>query len=196
LAGLETSLLDAWKKPAEGSHRNSPGNDMLAVSAQLALGDEEFEDMIPIYTAAAISDNHEDGIDDPMSYNAATGSLLAEKWDTAMKQQLDGIGHHQVFREFVELTEGRTALPSHWVYKIKCNGAGNVQQFEARLVCGGNHQTEGIYYQVTYAPTACVGHGGLALAITAKYDLEIHQMAVYTAFFGVDLEEEIYMHPP
>jgi len=71
-----------------------------------------------------------------------------------------------------------------------------VQRFKARLVCGGNHQIEGINYQAMYAPTARLGHVRLALAIAAKYDLEIHQMDVCTPFFGVDLEEEIYMHPP
>jgi len=152
--------------------------------------------MIPIYAAAAISDDHEDGIDDPKSYNAATESPLAEKWDTAMKEELDAIAQHQVFGDFMELPEGRKALPSHWAYKIKRDGAGNVQRFKARLVCGGKHQIEGIDYQATYAPTARLGHVRLALAIAAKYDLEIHQMDLCTAFLGVDLEEEIYMHPP
>jgi len=47
---------------------------MLAESGQLALKDEEFEDMIPIYAAAAISNNHDhkDGIDVRKSYKAAT----------------------------------------------------------------------------------------------------------------------------
>jgi hypothetical protein len=40
-----------------------------------------------------------------------------------------------------------------------------------------------------------LGHVRLALAIAAKYDLEIHQMDVCTAFLGVDLKEEINMHP-
>jgi len=97
LAGLRTSLGDAWKPPAEGSRRNRAGK--LAESAQLALEDEEFEDMIPIYAAAAISDNHKDAID-PKSYKAATESPLAEKWDTAMKDELDAIGQHQVFGDF------------------------------------------------------------------------------------------------
>jgi hypothetical protein len=44
----------------------------------LALQDEEFADIIPIYAAAAISDNHEDGIDNPKSYKAATESPLAD----------------------------------------------------------------------------------------------------------------------
>jgi len=170
LAGLEMSLGDAWKPPAEGSHRNCSWNDTLAESAQLALEEEEFQDMIPIYAAAAIADNHdhEDGIDDPKSYKAAIESLLAEKWDTAMHEELDAIGHHQVFGDFVELPEGRKALRSHWVYKIQRNGAGNVQRFKARLVCGGNHQMEGIDYQATYAPTARLRHVRLALAIATK----------------------------
>jgi len=66
----------------------------------------------------------------------------------------------------------------------------------ARLVCGGNHQIKGIHNQATYAPTARLGHVRLALAIAAMYDLEIHQMDICMAFLGVDLEEQIYMHPP
>jgi hypothetical protein len=113
-----------------------------------------------------------------------------------MKEVLEAIGQHQVFRDLVELPEGRKALPSHWVYKIKRDGAGNVHRYKARPVCGGNHQIKGIDYQATYAPTVRFGHVRLALAIAAKYDLEIQQIDVCTAFLGVDLEEEIYMHPP
>jgi hypothetical protein len=86
---------------------------MLAESAQLALQDEEFEDMIPICAAAAICDDHEDGIDDPKSYKAATESPLADKCDTAMKEEFNAISQHHVFGDFVELPEGRKALPSH-----------------------------------------------------------------------------------
>ena len=86
LPGVEMSLGDAWKPPAEGSRRNRSGKDTLAESAQLSLEDEELEDMIPIYAAAAISDDHEDGIDNPKSYKVATESPLTQKWDTAMKE--------------------------------------------------------------------------------------------------------------
>jgi hypothetical protein len=162
----------------------------------LALEDEELKDMIPIYATGSISDDHDNGINDPKSYKAATKSPLADIWDTAMKEELDAIGQHQVFGDFVKLPEGRKALPSHWVYKIKHNRAGNVQQFKARLLWGGNHQIEAIDYHATYAATARLGHGRLAVAIATKYDLEIHQLEVCTAFLGVDLEEEIYVHQP
>jgi hypothetical protein len=143
----------------------------LPEPVQLAPEDEEFEDGIPICAAAAISGDHDDGIDDLMSYKAATESPLAERWDTAIKEELHAIGQHQIIEDFVELPEGRKALPSHWALKIKHDGAGNVQWFKATLVCGGIHQFEGIDYQATYAPSARVGHVRLALAIAAKYDL-------------------------
>jgi hypothetical protein len=64
MAGLELSSGDAWKPPVEGSHRDRGGN--LAEPGQLSLDDAEFKDMIPISAVAAISDDHENGIDDPM----------------------------------------------------------------------------------------------------------------------------------
>ena len=75
----------------------------------MALEDEELKDMIPIYAAAAISDDHKDAID-PKSNEVATESPLAEKWDMTMKEQLDAIGQHQVFGDFVEPPEGRKAF--------------------------------------------------------------------------------------
>jgi hypothetical protein len=114
----------------------------------------------------------------------------------AMKEGYDGIGKHQVCGDCVELPEGIKALTSHWVYKIKCNGAGNVQQFKARLVSGGNHRFKSIDYQATYSLAARLGQVRLALSTTTRSDLEIHQIAVYMAFLGLDLEDGIYMHQP
>jgi hypothetical protein len=164
----------------------------------LGLKDEDFEDTIPNYVRAAIFNNHDhqDGIDDAKSYQVALESPLAGKWDMATKEELDAIGQHQVVGDFLELPEGCKAFPSHWVYTIKHDGPRDVQRFKARVVCGGNHQIDVIDYQATYAPPVRMGHGRLSFAITAKYDLELHQMDVCTAFLGVDLAEEIYMHPP
>jgi len=195
LIALEASPGDAWMLPAEGRHWNRAGMDMLGESVQLAIKDDESYNMIPIYTAAAISHDYEDGIDDPMNYKAATESPLGEQWDMAMNEEFDAIGQHQVFGDFMVLPEGIKDLPCHWIYKIKRDGAGNVQWFKARLVCGGNHQIEGINYQATYAPNAHSGPMRPALAITAKYDLVNHQKDVCPALLGVDLQDEIYMHP-
>jgi hypothetical protein len=196
LVGIETLLGEAWKPLPEGSRLNPAGK--LSQSAQFALEDEEFEDMRPMCAAATIITNHdhEDGIDNPNSYTVVTQSPLAETWDTAMKALLDAIGQHQVFGDFVELPEEGKALPCHWEYKIKRDGAGNVQLFKARLDCGGNHQIEGIDYQSRCALSGRLGHVRLALPSSTKYNLGIRQMDVCTDSMGVGLEEEIYMGLP
>jgi len=53
--------------------------------------------MIFIYAAAAISADHEDGIDNPKAQQAVTESPLVGKRDTVMKEELDAIGQYQVF---------------------------------------------------------------------------------------------------
>jgi hypothetical protein len=189
------ALREAGKPPADGSPWNRAGKDTLAESAKLALEDEEFENMIPIDTAAAISVDHQEAIDTKLN-KAVTKSLLADQWDTAMTVEFHHIGHHQVFGDFMEIPEGKMALASHWVYTIERNGAGNVQGFKARLVCVEYCQIEDIDFQATYASTARMGHGWLGITKAKMYDLEIHLMDNCMAFLGVDLEEAIYLHPP
>lgn len=62
-AGCESSHGDTYKPPAEGSPWNHAGK--VAEWAQIALEDEQFEESITIYNAAAISDDHEYTIDVP-----------------------------------------------------------------------------------------------------------------------------------
>jgi len=144
--------------------------------------------MISIYAAAAISTNHNhvDAIDNTTSNMATTESPLAKNRDMATKAELDAITQHDVFRDFLELPQGRKALPSHWVYMINLLGADFVPQYMARLVCGGNHQIKGMEYRSIYVLTARLGHISLGFAIAAQYYQEINQIDICMAFFAVD----------
>jgi hypothetical protein len=117
-----------------------------------------------------------------------------------MKAELAAMEEHGVFGsgevKLLELPVARKALPRHWVFKAKRDDSGKIKKFKARLICGGNHQTEGIDFSATYAPTARLAHIRLMLAIAAKYDFDLHEMDVMTAFLGGKLTKEIYMHPP
>jgi hypothetical protein len=55
-----------------------------------------------------------------------------------MEAELDETGQHRVFGDLVEIPEGRRALPSYCVYKIKCEGAGYVHQFMPSRLGGEN----------------------------------------------------------
>jgi hypothetical protein len=131
----------------------------------MALEDDKFKHIIAIYTTAAISNDHKNGIEDAVSYNAETKSPLAENCDPAIQEKFDAHGQQKVFRDLVELPEWRTAMPSYWEYRFKRNRAGNVKKLQ------GNLDIEGIKYKVTYALTSRVGHIRQALSITTKGNL-------------------------
>ncbi|GJZ80053.1 zinc finger, CCHC-type containing protein [Tanacetum coccineum] len=82
------------------------------------------------------------------------------------------------------------------IFKRKIEVNGTIDKFKARLVIQGFRQKEGIDYFDTYAPVARITTIRLLLALTAIYNLVIHQMDVKTTFLNGDLEEEVYMKQP
>jgi hypothetical protein len=90
-----------------------------------------------------------------------------------------------------DLPEGCKPIPCQWVFRLKTDDI-----FKARIVCRGDPQTPGIDFIETFAPTARMAHGRLALAIPACYNLDIQQMDVCSALLGALLKQEIYVTPP
>jgi hypothetical protein len=60
-------------------------------------------------------------------------------------------------------------------------------------VAKGFTQREGIDYTETFSPVSCKDSFRIIMALTAHYDLELHQMDVKTAFLNGDLDENVYM---
>ncbi|GJW41867.1 zinc finger, CCHC-type containing protein [Tanacetum coccineum] len=60
----------------------------------------------------------------------------------------------------------------------------------------GFRQKEGIDYFDTYAPVARITTIRLLLALTAIFNLVVHQIDVKTSFLNGDLDEEVYMKQP
>jgi hypothetical protein len=69
-------------------------------------------------------------------------------------------------------------------------------RYKARLVTQGFSQVYGQDYFETYAPVARLASIQTLLALAAKYQLEIQQIDVKTAFLYRDLDKKIYIELP
>ena len=90
----------------------------------------------------------------------------------------------------------RKISKSKLVFKIKRDKLGRVKKFRVRLVAKGFTQEHGIDYKEKFSPVAKGVSFRLSLALALRYNLQLRQLDVETAFTYADLEEDVYMSPP
>ena len=98
--------------------------------------------------------------------------------------------------ELVHLPEGRKALGSKWVYKVKTDANGSIERYEARLVAQGFSQKYGTDYDKTFCPVVRLESFRTLVALSVQHGLKMHHVDVATAFLNGELEEEVYMKQP
>ncbi|CAI7792399.1 unnamed protein product [Closterium sp. NIES-53] len=75
---------------------------------------------------------------EPATLKEALESSDAEEWKKAMESELKSIEENATW-ELVELPEGRKAITSKWLFKIKSDADGKIECYKSRLVvcsCG------------------------------------------------------------
>ena len=72
-----------------------------------------------------------------------TKSSEDDNWIKAMNEELDQIEKNQTW-ELVPRPEGKNVIGTKWIFKNKLNEDGEVIRKNARLVCNGYAQVEGI----------------------------------------------------
>ncbi|CAI7832690.1 unnamed protein product [Closterium sp. NIES-53] len=95
--------------------------------------------------------------------------------------------------ELVELREGRKAITSKWLFKIKSDADGKIERYKSRLVAKGYQQKEKVDYKELFAPVVKPTTLRTLLAGAAIKGWVVKQMDVTTAFLNGVLEEEIFM---
>ncbi|CAI7933877.1 unnamed protein product, partial [Closterium sp. NIES-54] len=78
---------------------------------------------------------------EPGTLKEALESSDAEEWKKAMESELKSIEENGTW-ELVELPEGRKAITSKWLFKIKSDADGKIERYKSRLVAKGYQQKE------------------------------------------------------
>ncbi|KIN98729.1 hypothetical protein M404DRAFT_31056 [Pisolithus tinctorius Marx 270] len=190
------TLPSQWLEALEGSGAECEGGspiDEVAQERERACGNSEAEvagtNEEVAYKAYTTHDN------EPCSFNDAMRCTDADQWYAAMIDKLQTFKSIGLYEE-VALPPGRKLIDSKWVYKIKRGPTSEIERYKACLVAKGFTQVHGIDYTEMFAPVTKFATIHILLALAAKYNLEIHQMDVKSAFLNGLLDEEIYLRPP
>ncbi|GJU76574.1 retrovirus-related pol polyprotein from transposon TNT 1-94 [Tanacetum coccineum] len=80
-----------------------------------------------------------------------------------------------------------------WIFKMKLDEYGGVLKNKARLVAKEYHQEEGIDFEESFEPIACIEAIKIFLAYATHKNMVVFQMDVKTAFLNGILKEEVYV---
>ncbi|CAI7896464.1 unnamed protein product [Closterium sp. NIES-53] len=129
---------------------------------------------------------------EPATLKEALESSDNEDCKKAMESELKSIEENGTW-ELVDLPEGRKAITSKWLFKIKSDADGKIKRYKSRLVAKGYQQKEKVDYKELFAPMVKPTTLRTLLAGAAIKGWVVKQMDVTTAFLNGILEEEIFM---
>jgi hypothetical protein len=132
---------------------------------------------------------------EPKSYSEALTTSDAQHWQQAINEEMESLRHNETWT-LTKLPEGKTAVGSKWVFKIKTDETGNVTRYKARLVAQGYSQTYGCDYDEVFAPVAKPITLRLLLTIAGHEGMFVKHYDIQSAYLNGDLSHEVYMKQP
>jgi hypothetical protein len=130
----------------------------------------------------------------PRSVPEALAGPESAKWRKSLAREHDQHEKNGTFGPAIDpkdLPPGRKPIPFDCILSEKRNGLP-----KTRGIVKGFHMTQGLDYNETFAPVPCLGVLRLMLAISAKFDWEVKQGDVHTAFLCADMDAEVYVAVP
>ncbi|CAI7749203.1 unnamed protein product [Closterium sp. NIES-54] len=132
---------------------------------------------------------------EPATLKETLESSDAEEWKKAMESELKSIEENDTC-ELVELPEGRKAITSKWLFKIKFDADSKIERYKSRLVAKGYQQKEKVDFKELFAPVVKPTRLRTLLVGAAIEGWVVKQMDVTKAFLNGILEEEIFSAQP
>ena len=164
-----------------------PGPDIPGAFTFEILDNENF--------FAGVANTSPSNDDLPPNLREAFSRPDSDLWRSALEEELLSLNSNHVY-ETVPIPAGVAPITSKPVFRIKYDQTGKVERYKVRIVARGFTQREGVDYQEVFAPVANLESVRIIVALAAKYNLELDQMDVSTAYLNGELDEELYMLPP
>ncbi|CAM9927869.1 unnamed protein product, partial [Choristocarpus tenellus] len=101
--------------------------------------------------------------DEPSTTKATLSGPDGEQWQEAMEKEMAGLWQKGTFSD-KDLPQGRKAIKTRFVFKIKRSADGSVEPYKARLVARGFTQNAGVDFFETFSPV--VGYDTLRCIIS------------------------------
>ncbi|CAI7889366.1 unnamed protein product [Closterium sp. NIES-54] len=190
----QSSLVNGGEeaKDAEEEEQEVQQLKSALAGAAMIVGDDEeseYEECAFVFFSPV------EMLGEPATFKEALESSDAEEWKKAMESKLKSIEENDTW-ELVELPEGRKAITSKWLFKIKSDADGKIDCYKFRLVAKGYQQKEKVDFKQLFAPTVKPTTLRTLLAGAAIKGWVVKQMDVTTAFLNGILEENIFMAQP
>jgi hypothetical protein len=121
---------------------------------------------------------------EPKNFNEASKYVNCLK---SMNEELDQIEKNNTW-ELVPRPVDKNVIGSKWVFKNKMNEKENIVINEARLVCKGCAQIEGLDFDETFVPIARLEAIRMFFSYACHKKFKVYQMDVKSSFLNGDLK--------
>nr|GEV73636.1 retrovirus-related Pol polyprotein from transposon TNT 1-94 [Tanacetum cinerariifolium] len=118
--------------------------------------------------------------------------IIEDCWFQAMQDEIHEFDRLQVV-ELVPQPDCVMIIALKWIYKVKLDEYCDVLKNKARLVAKGYRQEEGIDFEESFAPVACIESIRIFIANSTSKNMTIYKMDVKTTFLNGKLKEEVYV---
>lgn len=124
-------------------------------------------------------------IREPANYKEASKNPL---WFEAMDKEITALHDNHTW-DLVDFPQGKNAIGSKWVYKVKLRADGYLERCKARLVAKDFNQKYDNDYEETFSHVVKISPVCDFLAVAASKHWSLHQFDVNNAFLCTDLIE-------
>lgn len=117
------------------------------------------------------------------------------KWEDAIYAEIRSLVLMDTF-DLVDKPKDEKVIKCRTVLRNKFGAGGNLERRKARVVAKGYAQQPGVHFSETFAPVARLSSLRLLIALAVKFDLEITQLDIETAYLNAEMDTLVYMEQP